>query len=46
MIFVESLSCIVLAYNIANVSKIVNKITSYEMQKVEQLKTFTQMQSK
>lgn len=29
LIFIETISCMVLAYNIANVSKIIDKITSY-----------------
>ena len=30
MIFIETLSCIVLAYNINKVGEIIQKITSYE----------------
>lgn len=44
MIFIETLSCVVLAYNVNSIGKIITKITSYEQEKVSNLKIFTQME--
>lgn len=46
LIFIETLSCVVLAYNINCVGQIIRKINSYEEEKVNNLKTFTQMEGK
>jgi hypothetical protein len=40
MIFIETMSCIVLAYNINRVGTIIQKIRSYEASKNTNLKTF------
>lgn len=44
VIFIETLSCIVLAYNINSIGKIIKKITSYEQEKISNLKIFSQME--
>ena len=46
MIFIETISCIILAYNITNVGNIVRKIRSYDEDKEKNIKTFVRMQEK
>lgn len=46
VIFIETFSCIFLAYNINNVGTIIRKITALEEEKLNNLKIFTQMKYK
>lgn len=45
MIFVETISCILLAYNINNVGEIISKIRSYSLLQQTNLKTFRNISS-
>ena len=44
MIFIETISCIFLAYNITSVGNIIRKIRSYDEEKDKNIKTFVRMQ--
>ena len=46
MIFIETMSCIVLAYNINRVGSIISKIRSYDLEKNSNLKVFNQISEK
>ena len=46
MIFIETMSCIVLAYNISNVGSIIKEIKSYDEDKERNIKTFARMKEK
>ena len=46
MIFVETVSCIVLAYNINQLGSIISKIRSYDLEKNGNIKVFNQIISK
>jgi hypothetical protein len=46
LIFIETMSCIVLAYNINRVGTIIQKIRSYEDSKTSHLKTFNHINDK
>ena len=46
LIFIETLSCIVLAYNISKVGSIIKEIKSYDEEKEKNIKTFARMKEK
>jgi hypothetical protein len=46
MIFIETISCIVLAYNINRLGNIIQKIRSYDLEQINNMKTFNQMNEK
>ena len=46
MVFIETMSCIVLAYNINRVGSIISKIRSYDEEKNQSIKVFNQISEK